>query len=144
MKLKIKLDPGAYMPERAHSTDAGLDLRSIENVHIFPYCEDNQYWTEIETGVHVQFPPGYYGKIEGRSGLARKYGLLTFGGVIDSGYTGAIKVLLMNLGDEPILIKSGDKIAQLIIQRCETPDLEFVSRLDDTERGNNGFGSTGW
>lgn len=135
--LKVKLDPGAYVPIRAHEDDAGLDLISPVDVNI---------WTNgrkaICTGVHVQIPKGYVGMITAKSGLMRDYGILTTG-TIDAGYTGPINVVLFNVGRKIFHVKRGMKIAQLVIKQIITPQIEVVDKLDETERGNGGFGSTG-
>lgn len=138
--LKIKLDPGAFMPERAHADDAGLDLFFPNNVHW------KQFWVgsriSIDTGVHVAIPRGYVGKIEAKSGLMVNQGIIT-AGTIDSGYTGSINVTLFNFGEESIKIKPGMKIAQLVIYPIITPEIVLVDKLEETERGDGGFGSTG-
>ena len=136
--LKIKLDPGAYIPERAHETDAGLDLRTPISVYIEPGMS-----ATIDTGVHIELPHGTYGKIESKSGLNVKYGIVSCGGVIDEGYTGSIRVKLYNLGGSIHHFSAGDKIAQLIVQECRYEPVEIVPELEETERGDNGFGSTG-
>lgn len=136
--MKIKLDPGAYMPERAHSTDAGLDLKCKEDTMMWPESS-----ATFDTGVHIELPPGYYGKIESKSGLNVKYDIVSCGGTIDEGYTGSIVVKLYNFGHRDHLFKAGDKIAQLVIMPYIAPELELVSHLDETERGDSGFGSTG-
>lgn len=136
--MKVKLDLGAYMPERAHRTDAGLDLRAVKGQTILPgEC------AVFDTGVHVELPRGYYGKVESKSGLNTKHSIVSCGGVIDEGYTGSIVVKLYNLGTEAHEFRAGDKIAQLVIMPYSAPDIELVAFLSDTERGNNGFGSTG-
>lgn len=137
MKLKVVLDPGAKMPERAHSADAGLDLFS-------PYdriIHAGESWV-FDTGVHVEIPEGYVGMIKSKSGLNVKHGI-TSEGVIDAGYTGSIRVKLYNHGHAGLMIRQGQKISQLVILPIITPDLELVDSLEDTERGNGGFGSTG-
>ena len=136
--MKIKLMPGAYAPERAHSSDAGLDLKSMEDGVINPYCGET-----FDTGVCIAIPEGHFGKIESRSGLNINHSVVSCGGVIDSGYTGSIKVKLYNLSEQRYEIKKGDKIAQLIIQPYKWERLELVSQLEDTERGDAGFGSSG-
>lgn len=152
--MKIKLDLGATMPTRAHETDAGLDLYSTEDKIIYPkgYVEIDErtlmktYYVNygtFDTGVHIAFDHGTYGKIESKSGLNVINSVVSCGGVIDEGYTGSIKVKLYNFGTKPYHVHSGDKIAQLIIMPYLTPELELVDDLDDTERGDNGFGSTG-
>lgn len=138
MKLKIKLDDGAFKPTRAFPTDAGLDLRSKEDVAIWPGQSH-----VFDTGVHIEFPVGYYGKIEGKSGLNVNDGIVSLGGVIDQGYTGSICVKLYNLGRERKIFKAGDKIAQLVIQPYIAPEIEYVDELSETDRGSCGFGSTG-
>lgn len=142
--MKVKLDTGAIMPTRAHATDAGLDLYSKEEKVIYPRLETILPIGEtFDTGVHIELPHGYYGKIESKSGLNVNHSVVSCGGVIDEGYTGSIKVKLYNLGTEPYTVHAGDKIAQLIIQPYAAPELELVEHLDETERGENGFGSTG-
>lgn len=140
--MRIKLDEGAIMPTRAHENDAGLDLYAMEDRFISP-CGAEYDGTVFDTGVHIALEPGTYGKIESRSGLNMKHGIVSCGGVIDSGYTGSITVKLYNLGNEPYTVKKGDKIAQLVIMPYIAPELELVDELDETERGNNGFGSSG-
>ena len=135
--MKIMLDEGARMPTRAHEADAGLDFYSKENCYI--YAGEGH---DFETGVHVQIPKGYEGKIESKSGLMAKR-IVSLGGVIDSGYTGSIRITLWNFGKEGYEFHVGDKIAQLVLHKIITPELELVDSLEETERGNNGFGSTG-
>lgn len=134
--MKIKLDPGAYVPERAHIADAGLDLRSMETRYVSP-----GEFESFDTGVHVEIPKGYVGLITSKSGLMAKG--ITSRGTIDSGYTGSIKAILFNHGEEGYLVRKGDKITQLVVLPCIIEDVELVSHLEETERGENGFGSTG-
>jgi dUTP pyrophosphatase len=136
--MKIKLDADARMPERAYPTDAGLDLFSREETIILPGES-----AVFDTGVHVELPPGTFGKLESKSGLNVKYGVVSHGGVIDSGFVGSISVKLYNHGDKPYMIRKGDKIIQMIVQPCLYPGLEFADTLSDTERGEGKFGSTG-
>lgn len=138
MTMKIKLDEGAYMPVREYDADAGLDLRTPKRVVVYP----NDSVT-INTGVHVEVPFGYFGKLESKSGLNVNHGIVSHGGVIDSGYTGPIVVKLYNHGKQKYVFEEGDKIVQLIVQPCLLPMLELVDDLEDTYRGDNGFGSTG-
>lgn len=138
--MKIKLDPGAFMPEYAHEQDAGMDLRSpvdctIES-RIFGGCK------VIDTGVHVEIPQGYVGFLKSKSGLNVRFGI-TNEGVIDEGYTGSIRVKLYSHGEDAFYVHRGDKISQLVILPVLHPELELVDSLDETERGDNGFGSTG-
>ena len=140
--MKIMLDKGAKMPTRAHPYDAGLDLYALEGVGSYGISPCGGSVT-IDTGVHVQIPEGYVGFIKAKSGLNVKHGL-TCTGVIDSHYTGSIAVKLYN--HHHCLrydVRPGDKIAQLVILPCLLPDLELVDSLEDTDRGENGFGSTG-
>lgn len=140
--MKIVLDKGAKMPSRAHPWDGGLDIYAPEGVgdwSIGP-CGGSVI---IDTGVHLEIPEGYTGFIKARSGLNINSGL-TCTGVIDSHYTGSIAVKLYN--HHPCLrhhVHPGDKIAQLVILPCLLPELELVDSLEDTDRGANGFGSTG-
>lgn len=138
MRMKIKLDDGAYIPTRAHDTDAGLDLRIPYNASIL---EGDSL--VVDTGIHIELPHGYFGKIEGKSGLNVKHGVVSLGGVIDEGYTGSIVVKLYNQSWKRYDFKAGDKIAQLIIQPYIAPKLEIVDELEETARGDRGFGSSG-
>lgn len=137
MKLKIVLDENAIMPTRAHSLDAGYDLYSREDATVWQNSGG-----KFDTGVHIQIPEGYVGFVKSKSGLNARNGLQAEG-VIDAGYTGSINVLLRNHGPRAVEIKKGQKIAQLVILPIITPELEVVDRLEDTERGEGGFGSTG-
>ena len=143
MKLKVKLD-GAKMPTRAHGTDAGLDIYSPESVII--YAGES---VKIDTGVHIEIPEGYCGLLKSKSGLNVKHGI-SGEGVIDHGYTGSIVVKLYNHStDERFhLFEKGDKLIQLLIVPIETPELVLVDSVaelygGDTDRGDNGFGSSG-
>ena len=135
--MKVKLDDFAFIPERAHNTDAGLDLKS-------PICIEIPARSSavIDTGVHVDLPIGTVGFLKSKSGLNVNHNI-TSDGVIDVGYTGSIKVKLYNHGIIPYQVLRGDKITQLVVVECHFPDVEIVEELDDTERGNKGFGSTG-
>lgn len=137
MVLKIKKDAGAYDPIRAHETDAGLDLRSTINKVIEPKGK-----AVIDTGIHVAIPAGYVGLLTSKSGLMAKHGI-TSRGTIDCGYTGSIRVVLLNHSNEHFTVCEGDKISQLVILPMLVPTLEYVDSLDDTERGEGGFGSSG-
>jgi len=135
--MKIMLDKEAIMPVRAHSTDAGLDLFSRESFLIEP-----GHSHAFDTGVHIELPEGTAGFLKSKSGLNVKYGL-TSEGVIDVGYTGPIVVKVYNHSNKAYLVHKGDKISQLVIVKIDTPELEVVDSLEETERGNDGFGSTG-
>jgi dUTP pyrophosphatase len=130
------------MPTRAHTWDAGLDLYAPEGegVWTIPPCGGS---ITIDTGVHLAIPEGCVGFIKAKSGLNVKHGL-TCTGVIDSHYTGSIAVKLYN--HHPCLrydVRPGDKISQLVILPCLLLDLDEVDRLEETDRGDGGFGSTG-
>ncbi len=135
--MKIKLDEGAKMPTRAHNTDAGLDLYARET-QIVPAKESAKF----DTGVHVELPVGTVGMLKSKSGLNVKHGL-TSEGVIDVGYTGSIVVKLYNNSGYDYRVEKGDKISQLVIMPILTPELELVESLEETDRGDNGFGSSG-
>ena len=135
--MKIMLDEGAKMPTRAHPYDAGLDLYAMEDAYI---RANNSY--VFDTGVHVQIPECCVGFIKSKSGLMVNHGITT-DGTIDCGYTGSIKVKLFNHSGSKYEVKKGDKIAQLVIVPCVLLPLEQVDKLDKTERGAKGFGSTG-
>lgn len=140
--MKIMLGKGAKMPTRAHPFDAGLDLYAPEgdSVWAIPPCGGS---VVIDTLTHFQIPEGYTGFIMAKSGLNVNHEL-TCTGVIDAHYTGSVKVKLYN--HNPWLrydVQPGDKIAQLVILKCELPELEVVDSLEETDRGACGFGSTG-
>ena len=135
--MKVVLDKGAYVPERAHKTDAGLDLKTP-----VPFTLAFGDSIVIDTGVHVELPPGTVGMLKSKSGLNIKHGI-TSEGVIDEGYTGSIRAKLYHNGFDPVTFNAGDKITQLVILPVITPDIEIVDSLEETERGDNGFGSTG-
>lgn len=137
--MKIMLDRGAYMPHRAHAADAGLDLFCMDGEdRIIPAKGSATF----NTGVHVELPPNTVGFLKSKSGLNVHYGI-TSEGVIDVGYTGAIRVKLYNNSNRSFIVAAGDKISQLVILPILTPELELVNAFAETERGDNGFGSTG-
>jgi dUTP pyrophosphatase len=138
MILNIMLDEGAIMPDRGHAADAGMDLMTPKRVVVPAHGSAN-----IDTGVHVEIPEGYFGKLESKSGLNVKHSVVSLGGVIDSGYTGSIVVKLYNISDEDYVFNAGDKVVQMIIQPCVYPKLYMTRIFKETERGNGGFGSTG-
>ena len=152
LTMKIMLEPEAIMPTRAHPTDAGLDLYSREEKVIMPRPMRDAVTGQVktvpigevfDTGVHIQFEKGLYGTVTGRSGLNIKHNIICPCGTIDQGFTGSIRVKLYNLGTEPYVVHKGDRIAQLIIKRCEYPEFEQVDSLEETERNESGIGSTG-
>lgn len=135
--MRVKLNKGAYMPTRAHDTDAGLDLYSPETVLVMPRSS-----ITIDTGVCIELPKNTVGMVKSKSGLNVKHGIQSEG-VIDVGYTGSIRVKLYNHSGQGYKVNKGDKISQLVILPILTPDLELVDELEETERGCGGFGSTG-
>ena len=134
--MKIQLDAGAQMPTRSHANDAGLDLYSMRDGYVFAGEHE-----VFDTGVHVEIPQGYVGLLTSKSGLMGKG--ITSRGTIDSGYTGSIKAVLFNHGSEAYLVRKGDKITQLVLLPIITPELELVDELEETERAEKGFGSSG-
>lgn len=154
--MDVKLEEYAFMPERAYEDDGGADLFSPIDVLIEPgksVC--------IDTGVHVKLPfevircksrdgdgdiykkRKTVGILAGKSGLATKHGITAFIGIIDFGYSGTITVMLTNTSDKPYQVSRGDKIAQLLVVPVITPRLNQIDTLWESERGDNGFGSTG-
>jgi dUTP diphosphatase len=137
--LRFKqLDSRAVLPSRGSALAAGLDVCSIEDLRI-----ESRQRAIAKTGLAVAIPPGFYGRVAPRSGLAAKNGLDVLAGVIDSDYRGELCVLLYNTGDEAIDLPAGSKVCQLIIEQIITPEATWVSDLDETARGAGGFGSTG-
>ena len=129
----------AYIPTRGSTEAAGYDLYSVDAGTIEPSGT-----IMMDTGIAVQVPKGTYGRIASRSGLAIKHNVETKAGVIDPDYTGSIKVILHNFGSKPYEIKQGDRIAQLVLERIRQPDVKVEeNQLRETDRGENGFGSTG-
>ena len=151
MELKIKLlSPDAVIPTRANPGDAGLDLTSVEDYVLRP-GERKLFKTDVA----MRIPPGYYGHICGRSGLAYKNGIAVLGGIIDESFSGNVGVILLNTqsksldlldmlarGTGSIEITKGQKIAQIIIQPYISPDIVLVDELEESLRGSRGFGSS--
>jgi len=142
MELKIKiLDNSVPVPEYAHKGDAGLDLYSTIDYVLKPFERKL-----IPTGIKIAIPEGFAGFVQPRSGLAINHGisLVNTPGLIDSGYRGEIKAIIINLDPEKSFeIKKGDKVCQLVILRTEKADLVFKEELEESDRGEGGFGSTG-
>lgn len=137
--IQVKLlTENSKSPTRNNNTDAGLDLFSSETILI-----KGREWKAISAGISISIPDGYYARIAPRSGLAYKYGIDVFAGVVDAGYRGEIKVILYNAGEKDYLVNIGDKIAQLIIEKCYLWDVLIVNELDISDRGERGFGSSG-
>jgi dUTP pyrophosphatase len=136
-----RLSAAARPPVQAHEGDAGYDLHSAEAVEMAPGER-----ASVGTGIAVAIPDGHAGLVVPRSGLAARHGisLVNAPGLIDSGYRGELRVLLLNTDrTEPFAIEPGDRIAQLVLVAVETGDVEEVAELDETVRGVGGFGSTG-
>jgi len=137
-----KLRPGAVAPKYMTAGAAGLDLASAadEPLTLAPGGR-----AVVPTGLAFAIPTGFEGQVRPRSGLARKHGvtLTNAPGTIDSDYRGEVQVLLVNLGDAPVVIAPGERIAQLVIAPVATAELEEAATLDDTARGAGGFGHTG-
>ena len=135
--IECKVEDPAFLPKRAHPTDAGADLVSTEDLEIYP--GDQKL---VDTGVAVKIPEGYGGFVFNRSSQGKKGITIPHSvGVIDSDYRGNIKVILKNTGDDPYKIQRGDRVAQLVIMPVLLVD--FVDAWNDTVRGKGGFGSTG-
>ncbi len=137
MYIKIAVDKGSCIPVRAHKNDAGLDLCATKGGWIFPFSRRT-----FETGCHAQIPEGYVGLLTSKSGMMAKQGI-TSRGTIDSGFTGSIKAVLFNHSWKFVKIDKYQKISQLVLLPIITPDIDLVNRLEDTERADGGFGSTG-
>jgi len=136
-KLECQVQPGAKLPQRAHPTDAGADLFSLENHEL--YSGEQKL---VDTGIAVKIPEGFAGFIFNRSSQGKKGITIPHSvGVIDSDYRGNLKVLLKNISEDPYHIEPGDRVAQLVIMPVQIVD--FVDSWNDTQRGTGGFGSTG-
>lgn len=129
---------GAQAPVRASAGAAGYDLFCCCETRVAPRGR-----ALVETGVAVAIPPGCYGRVAPRSGLALRHGIATGAGVIDSDYRGPLRVLLFNHSDDEVLLPAGTRFAQLVLERIATPPVRVVPALSSTLRGTNGFGSTG-
>lgn len=137
MNMKVKLDDWAYMPERAHATDAGADIKAPVDIEV-----QAGKWAIVYTGVHIELPPHTVGMLKSKSGLNVKHHIVSEG-VIDEGYTGEIVVKLYNHGDDNVRLARGSKITQLVVLPVEYPEFELVDEISGGERGDNGFGSSG-
>jgi dUTP pyrophosphatase len=140
MELKVTLDTGSFLPERAHRDDAGADLRTPMRTVVGGHSS-----AVIDTGVHIEIPSGYAGFLKSKSGLNVNHGIIS-DGTIDAGYTGSIKAKLYNLSDEDYIFEAGDKISQIVIEKVELPTFKEVKEFTPAKksaRGSKGFGSTG-
>ena len=139
MNIQIKkLHDHAYVPSRNSSADAGYDLYAIGHDVI-----KSGEIKLVNIGISVAIPHGYYGRIAPRSGLALNHGIAVLAGVVDSGYRGEVGVVLQNLSDEDFPFKKGDRVAQLILEQCNTIGWVELDELEDSVRSDGGFGSTG-
>ncbi len=139
MKILVKkLHAAAILPSYAHPGDAGMDLYSVADLVLKPGER-----ASVPTGIAMGLPEGTVALVWDKSGVSHKHGVKVLGGVIDAGYRGEYLIGLVNLSQEDYAIKAGQKIAQVLIQRVEHPDMEEVAELDDTSRGDGRFGSTG-
>jgi dUTP pyrophosphatase len=138
MSLQVKVDGDGALPTYATAASAGADLRASEDLVIAAGAR-----AAVPTALQLEIPPGHVGLIWPRSGLAVKHGIDTLAGVVDSDYRGEVKVVLVNHGDAPFTIRSGDRIAQILVQRVERPAFVAAVALGETARGAGGFGSTG-
>jgi dUTP diphosphatase len=136
--LPVVVGPGGVLPEYGSPAAAGADLRASQALVIPPGGR-----AAVPTALRLEIPAGHVGLVWPRSGLAVRHGIDTLAGVIDSDYRGELKVVLVNHGPEPFAIAAGDRVAQLLLQRVERVSFRAVAGLTDTQRGQEGFGSTG-
>lgn len=142
MKIKIMNKSKFSLPKYETKGASGIDL--LANIEDNILLKPNERKL-VSTGIHLSIPEGYEGQVRARSGLAIKHGISLANGIgtIDSDYRGEIKVILINLGEDDFEIKKGDRIAQIVFMKIETITLKEVDILDNTERGEGGFGHTG-
>jgi dUTP pyrophosphatase len=133
----LKLHPAAQLPVRGSAEAAGLDLFAVEEVTL-----EAGGRALVRTGLSVAIPRGFYGRVAPRSGLAVRQGLDVLAGVIDSDYRGEIMCALINHGRETLILEAGQRVAQLIVEAIITPEPAWADSLDETGRGEGGFGST--
>lgn len=141
MTLRFKkIHPDATLPSYAHASDAGMDVRSVEDVTV-----PAKGRVLVHTGLVMLLPPMYEAQVRPRSGLALKHGItvLNTPGTIDSGYRGEVGVILANFGDSDFEVKKGDKVAQIVVAPVLQAEIEEANEIDETDRGAGGFGSTG-
>jgi dUTP pyrophosphatase len=148
--LKFKrLHDDAILPTRNDKDDAGLDIYALEDIEIPPSEVDKNIVgvrigsARVPTGIAVEIPTGYGGKIRSRSGLAFNDDVICFEGTIDSPYRGELGVLLYNLTGRPYFVRKGDRVAQLVVNKCELPEPEWADELSFGARGAGGFGHSG-
>ncbi len=134
----IKLSKDAEAPEYALESDAGFDLKALENVSIFPFDQK-----KVSTGIAVEIPDGYVGIVRDRAGIVQKMNVHTVAGTFDSGFRGEVSIILVNMNDKSIEIEKGMRIAQIILVPIVKAKITEVKKLSETNRGEKGFGSTG-
>lgn len=134
----LKLSKNAESPEYAFGTDAGFDLKAIENVSLFPFEQK-----DVRTGIAIEVPKGYVGIVRDRAGIVQKMNVHTVAGTFDSGYRGEVSIMLVNMNDKTVEIEKGMRIAQIILIPIVKAKIIEVKKLSETERGERGFGSTG-
>jgi dUTP pyrophosphatase len=138
VKLEVKrIHPGAKLPAYAHPGDAGIDLFSCVDIVLGP-----GEVRAVPTGIQMAIPLGFVGLVWDKSGISLK-GVHRLAGVVDSGYRGEVKVVMINLGEAPYEVKAGMKVAQMLIQPVHAVEIEEAAELEGTSRGQGGFGSTG-
>jgi dUTP pyrophosphatase len=139
-RIQVKVTDPKYLPSRAHADDAGYDLKAVGDYSVSPGER-----VIVPNGVFLGLPPGYEAQVRPRSGLAAKNGITIVNspGTVDAGYRGELKTILLNTGTETFYIGDGDRIAQMVIHRLPSVGLDLVDELDDTDRGEKGFGSSG-
>lgn len=140
LKIKITLDPGAVTPSYQTEGSAGMDLRSVEEAELRPGERKL-----VRTGIRIEIPRGYEGQVRPRSGLALRHGIsmVNTPGTIDSDYRGEIAIILINHGQDVVKLEKGERIAQLVICPVTHAEIEVAESLEETMRGEGGFGSTG-
>jgi dUTP pyrophosphatase len=140
VELRVTLEDGALPPEYRTGGSAGMDVRIVESVELKP-----QERKLVRTGLRMQIPEGYEGQIRPRSSLALEYGVTMANspGTIDSDYRGELKLILLNTGRHPVKLAKGDRVAQLVICPVTRATVSIVDTLEESERGDGGFGSTG-
>jgi len=139
VEIKVKkLHSDAIIPNYAHPGDAGMDIYSNEDIIIYP-----KERRAVKTGISIQLPEGYVALVWDKSGMAFNFGLTTLAGVMDSGYRGEYQITILNTTTSPYEVKKGQKIAQILIQPIEHAEVIETQELEDSSRGDGGFGSTG-
>jgi len=134
----LKLSKKAELPEYAFATDAGFDLKAIEDVTFFPLEQK-----EVKTGIAIEIPPGYVGIVRDRAGIVQKMNVHTIAGTFDSGFRGEVSIMLVNMNDKTVEVEKGMRVAQIVLVPVVKAKIIEVKKLSDSERKDKGFGSTG-